>query len=197
MNKSIKKSNISNKLNEPINNNHTLVSCYTVVKRSKIDNVERSSGELVMHWPPVASHRPPATGHKRHCAFPAVASLTDLLLLSASFGCNARLSKSAGRKPASIGRLRVGCPETRVEWAFQPGVAGNARKQWASGQALRRSSFYAGFRADTVAVLWQVLSSVCGCRRRDSAGDTSPSLFSSCYLVSGALTGGLQRCVLL
>ena len=79
MNKSIKKSNISNKLNEPINNNHTLVSCYTVVKRSKIDNVERSSGELVMHWPPVASHRPPATGHKRHCAFPAAASLSCCL----------------------------------------------------------------------------------------------------------------------
>ena len=141
--------------------------------------------------------RPPATGYKRHCAFPAVASLTELLLLSASFGCDARLSKSAARKPASIGRLRVGCPKTRVEWAFQPGVAGNARKHWASGKALRRSPFYAGFGADTVAVLWQVLSSVCGCRRRDSAGDASPSLFSSCYLVSGALTGDLQRCVLL
>ena len=34
-------------------------------------------------------------------------------LLSASFRC-ARLSKSAGRKPASIGRLRGGRPETRV-----------------------------------------------------------------------------------
>ena len=118
-------------------------------------------------------------------------------LLSASFGCNARLSKSAGRKPASIGRLRIGCLETRVEWAFQPRVAGNARKQWAGEQALRRSPFYAGFGADTVAVLWQVLSSVCGCRRRDSVGDVSFSLFSSCYLVSGALPGGLPRCALL
>ena len=72
MNKSIKKSNISNKLNKPINNNHTLVSCYTVVKRSKINNVERSRGELVMHWPPAASH-------KRHCAFPAVVSLSCCL----------------------------------------------------------------------------------------------------------------------
>ena len=58
MNKSIKKSNISNKLNKPINNNHTLVSCYTVVKRSKINNVERSRGELVMHWPPANSQQP-------------------------------------------------------------------------------------------------------------------------------------------
>ena len=67
-------------------------------------------------------------------------------LLSASFRC-ARLSKSAGRQPASIGRLRVGCPETRVEWAFQLWVAGNARKHWAGGQGLRKRPFYAGFRA--------------------------------------------------
>ena len=82
-----------------------------------------------------------------------------------------------------------------MEWAFQPGVAGNARKQWASGQALRRSPFYAGFRAGVVGDV----AGVVGLRLpvADSAGDTSPSLFSSCYLVSGALTGGLQRCVLL
>ena len=49
-------------------------------------------------------------------------------------------------------------PQSRVEWAFQPGVAGNARKQWASGQALRRCPFYAGFRAG----VWRVLC--VGCR---------------------------------
>ena len=54
-------------------------------------------------------------------------------LLFACSGCDARLSKSAGLKPASIGRLRAGRLETRVEWAFQPGVAGSARKHWAGG----------------------------------------------------------------
>ena len=146
--------------------------------------------------PPATSHQPPATSHRPQKAL-RVSCGRVAELLSACSGCDARLSKSTGRKPASIGRLRIGCPETRVEWAFQPRASGNPRKQWAGGKALRRSPFYAGFGADTVAVLWQVLPSVCGCRRRDSAGDTSPSLFSSCYLVSGALTGGLQRCVLL
>ena len=57
-------------------------------------------------------------------------------LLPACSGCDAGLSglvKSAARKPASIGSLRAGSPETRVEWAFQPGVAGSARKHWAGG----------------------------------------------------------------
>ena len=74
-------------------------------------------------------------------------------LLSAPFRCNAWLSKSAGLKPASIGRLRAGRLETRVEWAFQPWVAGNARKYWASGQAPRRCPFYAGFGAGVVAIV--------------------------------------------
>ena len=35
-------------------------------------------------------------------------------LLSASSGCDTQPDKLAARKPALIGRLRVGCPETRV-----------------------------------------------------------------------------------
>ena len=73
-------------------------------------------------------------------------------LLSAPFRC-ARLSKSAGRKPASIGCLRAGSLETRVEWVFQPWVTGNARKQWAGGQSLRKCPFYAGFGAGVVAIV--------------------------------------------
>ena len=70
-------------------------------------------------------------------------------LLSVSFRC-ARLSKSAGRKPASIGRLRAGRPETRVNSGLADRQAGNARKQWAGGQPLRRCPFYAGFRVGVV-----------------------------------------------
>ena len=81
-------------------------------------------------------------------------------LLSVSFRC-ARLSKSAGRKPASIGRLRAGRPETRVNSGLADRQAGNTRKQWAGGQPLRRCPFYAGFRGGVVAGLW--LS--CGRRR--------------------------------
>ena len=77
-------------------------------------------------------------------------------LLSASFRC-ARLSKSAACKPASIGRLRGGRPETRVNSGLADRQAGNARKQWAGGQGLRRCPFYAGFRAGVVAGLRQVL----------------------------------------
>ena len=72
-------------------------------------------------------------------------------LLFACSGCDARLSKSAGLKPASIGRLRAGRLETRVEWSFQPWVVGNTRKHWASGQVLRRCPFYAGFGVGVVA----------------------------------------------
>ena len=53
-------------------------------------------------------------------------------LLSALFRC-ARLSKSAGRKPASIGRLRAGRPETRVNSGLADRQPGNARKHWAGG----------------------------------------------------------------
>ena len=77
-------------------------------------------------------------------------------LLSAPFRC-ARLSKSSGRKPASIGRLRVGCPETRVNSGLADKSAGNARKQWACGQPLRKCPFYAGFRA----ALWRGYGRCC------------------------------------
>ena len=53
-------------------------------------------------------------------------------LLSASFRC-ARLSKLTGRKPASIGRLRAGCPETRVNSGLAGRVSGNARFTRGSG----------------------------------------------------------------
>ena len=95
-------------------------------------------------------------------------------LLSASFRC-ARLSKSAGCKPPSIGRLRVGRLETRVEWAFQLWVAGNARKHWASGQGLRRCPFYVGFRAGVAAGgivgLWRCCGRSAAAGGGDSAGD--------------------------
>ena len=84
-------------------------------------------------------------------------------LLSALFRC-ARLSKSAGCKPASIGRLRVGCPETRVNSGLADKSVGNARKQWAGGQPLRKCPFYAGFRA----ALWRGYGRCC--RRSAAAG---------------------------
>ena len=56
-----------------------------------------------------------------------------------------------GRKPASIGRLRAGRPETRVNSGLAGRQAGNARKHWAGGQGLRRWQFYSGFRAGVVA----------------------------------------------
>ena len=74
-------------------------------------------------------------------------------LLFACSGCDARLSKSAGRKPASIGRLRAGRPETRVNSGLADRQPGNARKHWASGQAPRRCPFYAGFEAGVVAIV--------------------------------------------
>ena len=67
-------------------------------------------------------------------------------LLSAPFRC-ARLSKSAGRKPASIGCLRAGSLETRVNSGLADRSAGNTRKCWAGGQPLRKCPFYTGFRA--------------------------------------------------
>ena len=57
----------------------------------------------------------------------------------------------AARKPASIGCLRAGGPETHVNTGLEDRQAGNARKQWAGGQPLRRSPFYAGFRAGVAA----------------------------------------------
>ena len=52
-----------------------------------------------------------AAGWEGHYSF-FCSSTADLL--PAHSGCNARLSKSTGRQPASIGRLRAGRPETRV-----------------------------------------------------------------------------------
>ena len=75
-------------------------------------------------------------------------------LLPACSGCDAGLSglvKSAARKPASIGRLRAGRLETRVNSGLADRQPGNARKHWASGQPLRKSPFYAGFRVGVVA----------------------------------------------
>ena len=145
INKSIRKSNIQNKLNEPINNNHTLVSCYTVVKRSKIDNFEKRpqrAGDAL-----AAGRQPPATSHRSSATKGTARFLLRLAdLLSASFRCDARLSKSTGRKPASIGRLREGKPETLVNTGLAGRCSGNARKQWASGQAgLLRCGFCYGF----------------------------------------------------
>ena len=109
----------------------------------------------------------------------------------------AKRGMTVGRQPASTGRLRAGRPETRVNSGLAGRQAGNARKQWAVGQGLRKRPFYAGFRAGVVAIvivdLWQFLTAGGG----DSAGDASLSLFSSCYLVSGALPECLQRCALL
>ena len=77
-------------------------------------------------------------------------------LLSAPFRC-ARLSKSAGRKPASIGCLRAGSLETRVNSGLADRSAGNTRKCWAGGQPLRKCPFYAGFRA----ALWRGYGRCC------------------------------------
>ena len=63
----------------------------------------------------------------------------------------AKRGMTVGRQPASTGRFRVGRLETPVEWAFQLGLPGNPRKQWASGQPIRRCPFYAGFGAGVVA----------------------------------------------
>ena len=90
-----------------------------------------------------------ATGWEGYYSF-FCSSTADLL--PAHSGCNARLSKSAGRKPASIGRLRVGRPETLVNRAFTGRQAGNARKHWAGGQPLRKCPFYAGFRGGAARV---------------------------------------------
>ena len=84
-----------------------------------------------------------AAGWEGHYSF-FCSSTADLLPVHS--GCNARLSKSAGRKPTSIGRLRVGRPETRVNSGLAGRQAGNARKQWAGGQGLRRCPFYEVFR---------------------------------------------------
>ena len=63
-----------------------------------------------------------------------------------SFIRGIRPAELAGRKPASIGRLRAGGPETRVNSGLADRLPGNARKHWASGQPFRRCPFYAGFR---------------------------------------------------
>ena len=70
-----------------------------------------------------------------------------------------------GLKPASIGRLRTGSLETRVNTGLADSQVGNARKHWASGQYLRRCPFYAGFGADVVADIVMVLWRVCDRRR--------------------------------
>ena len=73
-------------------------------------------------------------------------------LLPACPGCDARLSKSIGRKPTSIGRLRAGRPEIRVNTGLADRPSGNARKHWAGGQPLRKCPFYAGFRVGAARV---------------------------------------------
>ena len=57
---------------------------------------------------------------------------------------------TVGRKPASIGRLRAGRPETRVNSGLAGRLSGNARKHWAGGQGLRKRPFYAGFKVGVV-----------------------------------------------
>jgi len=47
--------------------------------------------------------------------------------------------------------LRAGRPETLVNTGLAGRQVGNARKQWASGQPIRRCPFYAGFGAGVVA----------------------------------------------
>ena len=72
-------------------------------------------------------------------------------LLPACPGCDARLSKLIGRKPPSIGHLRAGRPETRVNSGLADRQAGNPRKHWAGGQPLRKRPFYAGCGAGIIA----------------------------------------------
>ena len=108
----------------------------------------------------------------------------------------AKRGMTVGRQPASTGRLRAGRPETRVNSGLAGRQAGNARKQWAVGQGLRKRPFYAGFRAGVVAIvivdLWQFLTAGGGdstgdaplphgrqckaryCRSADSRSDASP-----------------------
>ena len=62
--------------------------------------------------------------------------LVELLL--ACSGCDAWLSKSAARKPASIGRLRAGRPGTRVNSGLAGRCSGDARFTRGSGQVWRR-----------------------------------------------------------
>ena len=67
-------------------------------------------------------------------------------LLSAHSGCNARLSKSAARKPASFRRFRPGSAGARVFWAFQAGYLRNPRQSGVCGQTPRKPLFRAGCR---------------------------------------------------
>ena len=67
------------------------------------------------------------------------------------FICGIRSAELAARKPASIGRLRAGRPETRVNSGLEDRSPENTRKHWAGGQPFRRCPFYAGFRAGGVA----------------------------------------------
>ena len=54
-----------------------------------------------------------------------------------------------GRKPASIGRLRAGRPETRVNTGLAGKAAGNAHFTRASEHAYRQCSFHPSFRPST------------------------------------------------
>ena len=63
----------------------------------------------------------------------------------------AKPGKTVGRKPAWNGRFSHRWPETLVNTGLAGRQAGNARKQWAGGQPLRRWPFYAGFGAGVVA----------------------------------------------
>ena len=71
-----------------------------------------------------------AAGWEGHYSF-FCSSTADLLPVHS--GCNALLSKSIGRKPTSIGRLRVGCPETPVNSGLAGRCSGNARFTRGSG----------------------------------------------------------------
>ena len=62
----------------------------------------------------------------------------------------AKRGMSIGRKPAWNGRFSQRWLETRVNTGLAGRQAGNARKQWAGGQGLRKRPFYAGFGAGVV-----------------------------------------------
>ena len=68
----------------------------------------------------------------------------------------------------SIGHLRAGRPEARVNSGLADRQAGNPRKHWAGGQPLRKHPFYAGFGAGVVADIVEGGSAAVG---SDSTGD--------------------------
>ena len=91
-----------------------------------------------------------AAGCKGHDLFSAAAVLNCCLRILDVIPTSYKL---AGRQPASIGRLRAGRPETRVNSGLADRLPGTPRKHWAGGQVLRRRPFYAGFGAGVMAGL--------------------------------------------